>query len=358
MGFPEQGFLSLMDGWDGLGVVVRRDPEADAWIFVALHDDTLGRPVGGCRMKRYSRPEEGLRDALRLARGMTWKWAAMGLAYGGGKAVLALGRDLSTEERGSLLLRFGELLESLAGAYGTGEDLGTTPEDMRLVATRTRWVVGLPPGEDGPSDPGPYTALGVLAGMRAALAHRHGDGTTLEERTVLVQGVGDVGAPLARLIAAAGGRVLVSDVNGVRAAAVAHEVGGTVVAPSDAYDARCDVYAPCALGATLNDETIERLRCGIVAGSANNQLEAPRHAALLAERGILYAPDYVINGGGAMAFGLLHLGEEEVEGLEARVRGIGDALAEIFAESAARGESPVEAARRRVERVLRAARDR
>ena len=160
MAFGQEGFFRLLEEWDGLGVVVRRDAPTDAWIFVALHDDTLGRPVGGCRMKRYPRPEEGLRDALRLARGMTWKWAAMGLGFGGGKAVVALTRELSPGERRGLLLRFGDLLESLEGSYGTGEDLGTTPEDIRLVASRTRYVVGLPLGDEGPSDPGPYTALG------------------------------------------------------------------------------------------------------------------------------------------------------------------------------------------------------
>lgn len=355
MAFAQEGMTAVLEAWDGLGVVVRWDAPARAWVFVALHDDRLGRPVGGCRMKVYARPEDGLRDALRLARGMTWKWAAMDLGFGGGKAVLALTRPLEEEDRRGLLLRFGDLLESLEGAYGTGEDLGTTPEDMRLIATRTRHVVGLPPGEDAPSDPGPYTALGVLAGIRAALAHRHGDGS-LQGRTVLIQGVGDVGAPLARCVAEEGGRVLVADVDGSRAEAVAGAVDGTVVDPEAVYDTPCDVYAPCALGATLNDATIPRLRSAIVAGSANNQLEEARHAGALHDRGILYAPDYVVNGGGAMAFGLLWLGQEEVDGLEARVRGIGATLSRIFAEADSRSESPVEAARRRAERVLEQAR--
>lgn len=349
--------LALLEGWDGLGVVVRRDPPTDAWVFVALHDDALGRPVGGCRMKVYARPEDGLRDALRLARGMTWKWAAMGLGFGGGKAVLSLTRPLDPQERDGLLLRFGDLLESLEGAYGTGEDLGTTPDDMRRIATRTRHVVGLPPGDDGPSDPGPYTALGVLSGIRAALAHRHGD-DSLEGRTVLIQGLGDVGAPLAHGIAEAGGRVLLADVDGARADALARELDAPLVAPDDVYDTPCDVYAPCALGATLNDSTVPRLRCAIVAGSANNQLERPDHAAALHERGILYAPDYVVNGGGAMAFGLLYLGEETVDGLEARVSGIGTMLSQLFREARERDESPVEAARRRAARTLEAARGR
>lgn len=351
MAFGNEGVLELLDAWDGLGVVTRRDHATDAWIFVALHDDTLGRPVGGCRMRVYDRPEEGLRDALRLARGMTEKWAAMDVPYGGGKAVLALERPLDAEERRGLLRRFGDLLESLAGAYGTGEDLGTTPDDMRLVATRTRWVVGLPPGDDAPTDPGPFTALGVQAGIEAALERRFGS-ADLGGRTVLVQGVGDVGEPLARFLARAGARLLLADVDRERVEGLAAELGGEVVEPDAVYDTRCDVYAPCALGATLHDDTVPRLECAIVAGSANNQLEEPRHAEALHERGILWAPDFVVNGGGAMAFGLLWLGAVEVEGMAPRVRRIGDALREIFAEAEERGESPLHAAHRRARRVL------
>lgn len=348
-------FAPLLEAWDGRGVVMRHDAPTGSWVFIALHDDTLGPPVGGCRMMRYPRPEDGLRDAMRLAGGMTLKWAAMGLEFGGGKAVLALSRRLDDGERRGLLLRFGDLLETLGGAYGTGEDLGTTPEDMRLVATRTRHVVGLPPGGEGPSDPGPFTAEGVLAGIRAALEHRFGDPEP-RGRSLLIQGGGDVGAPLARAAAAAGARLLLADLDVDRARALAAETGGSVVAAEEVVDTPCDVFAPCAVGAVLDDDTIPRLRCAIVAGSANNQLAAPRHADLLHRRGILYAPDYVINGGGAMAFGLLWLGREEVGGLEERVRGIGDVLRKIFAEARERNESPVVAAERRVERVLTAAR--
>ncbi len=356
MAFGNEGFLELLDAWDGLGVVTRRDHAAAAWIFVALHDDALGRPVGGCRMRVYDRPEEGLRDALRLARGMTEKWAAMDVGYGGGKAVLALERPLDAEERHGLLLRFGDLLESLAGAYGTGEDLGTTPDDMRVIASRTRWVVGLPPGDDAPSDPGPFTALGVHAGIEAALEHRFGSADAAG-RSVLVQGVGDVGEPLARLLAGSGARLLLADVDRERVETLAGELDAEVVAPDDVYDTACDVYAPCALGATLRDDTVPRLRCAIVAGSANNQLEEARHAEALHGRGILWAPDFVVNGGGAMAFGLLHLGEVDVAGMTPRVRRIGDALREIFREAEDRGESPLHPARRRARRTLERARE-
>ena len=352
-------FTELIEAWDGLGVVVSRDLPTGTWIFVALHDDTLGRPVGGCRMKQYPRPEDGIEDALRLAEGMTWKWAAVDLPYGGGKSVLAIPRPMHGDERLGLLRRFGEVLNSLKGAYGTGEDLGTTPADIREIArVSPDGVVGLPPeGSDRPVDPGPYTALGVAAGIRSALRHRFGS-DDLVGRRVLVQGVGDVGAPLARMLAEAGATVLVSDTDEERLRTVADEVGGEAVRPATVYETECDVYAPSALGATLNDRTIPALRCSIVAGSANNQLRVARDADRLHDRGILYAPDYIINAGGAMAFGLMALGEEPGPALDDRVRGIGRTLDGIFSESEQSGRTPVEAARARVERVLGRARGR
>lgn len=351
MAFGDETFTDLVAAWDGIGVVVRYDEPTGAWIFIALHDDTLGRPVGGCRMKTYPRPEEGLRDAMRLARGMTHKWAAIDFPFGGGKSVLAVPRPLAGPARRGLLHRFGGLLNSLEGAYGTGEDLGTTPEDMKEIASVSPHVVGLPKDDDGPVDPGPFTALGVFESIKAALRHRHGS-DDLEGRSVLVQGVGDVGEPLAHMVAGAGGRVILADLNESKAFALAVQLGGSVVSPDDVYGTECDVYAPCALGATLNPDTIPRLACEMVVGSANNQLESPEDAARLAERGILYTPDYVVNAGGAMAFGLIFQGEGETEELARRVAGIGDALEAILLGATARGELPVEAARTRVDRVL------
>lgn len=345
------GLFDLMAGWDGLGVVVRHDRPTGTWIFVALHDDTLGRPVGGCRMKVYPRPADGLVDAMRLAEGMTHKWAAIDFPFGGGKSVLAVPRPLAGEERKGLLHRFGALLESLRGAYGTGEDLGTTPDDMKEIASVTQHVAGLPKDREGPVDPGPFTALGVLVGMQAALKHRT-ESPSLDGRTVLIQGVGDVGEPLARMVADEGGRVLLAELDHGRAATVAGELAAEVVPEDEVYRTECDVYAPCAVGATLNPETIPHLRCSVVAGSANNQLATSEDAVLLRDRGILYAPDYIINAGGAMAFGLIYQGETRQEELKRRVRGIGDTLDAIFAEVAETGESPLAVAGRRVERVL------
>jgi len=349
------GVLELIERWDGRGVVAHHDAPADAWFFVALHDDTLGVPVGGCRMRVYDRPEDGLLDAMRLAEGMTAKWASIGLEFGGGKSVLALSRPLADTERRGVIRRFGRLLNTLDGAYGTGEDLGTTPEDMALLASVSPHVVGISKEGEGPTDPGPFTALGVFSGIRAALAHRFGS-DSLEGRSVLIQGVGDVGEPLAKLVAEAGGTALCSDLDRGRAERVADAVDGTVLETDGVYSTECDVYAPCAVGATVNARTIPQLACAIVAGSANNQLETDADADRLIERGILYAPDYVANAGGAMAFGLMYGGLTDMEEIERRVAGLHDTLAEIFEEADANGESPLEAAEARVRRVLEEAR--
>lgn len=351
----EASFEGLIEAWDGRSVVVHRDPPTGTWIFVALHDDTLGTPVGGCRMMVYDEPADGLRDALRLARGMTHKWAALELPFGGGKAVLAIPREMEGEEREGLLRRFGRLLASLNGIYRTGEDLGTTPEDMAILAQETRYVAGGDPTTGHPTDPGPFTALGVFEGIKAGLRQRLGS-DDLEGCVVHVQGVGDVGLPLAKMLAEAGAELLLSDLDAARAELVADQLGGRVLSVREVYSVECDVFAPCAIGGILNDETIPTLRCRIVAGSANNQLEEPKDGEQLKGRGILYAPDYVINAGGAMAFGLFSLGEEDVETVRRRVAGIGDTLDEIFQEATERGVSPVSAAQSRVERILERAR--
>ena len=334
---------SLIETWDGLGVVTSYHRETGTWVFVALHDATLGRPTGGCRLKSYSSPASALRDAIRLAEGMTYKWAAMGFEYGGGKSVLAVPGPIEGTARRALFTHFGKLLNCLDGAYGVGEDLGTTPEDMAFLATVTSAVAGSD-GGGHPADPGPFTAAGVHAGITASLSHAYGTGD-LTGRSVLVQGVGDVGGPLARLLAGSGARVLVSDVDVDRVRAVADQCGGTVVDPLHVYDAECDVYAPCAVGATVNRDTIPGLRCRIVAGSANNQLERPADADLLVERGILYAPDYVINGGGAMAFGLMERGIRDSAEVTNEVRRrIARSLEGIFREADSLSISPAVAA--------------
>ena len=345
---------SLIAGWDGLGVVVRHDRPTGSWVFIALHDGTLGPLAGGTRLRTYPSPAAGLADAQRLAAGMTAKWAAIDAPFGGGKAVLAAPGPLAGEERRGLLRRYGRLVDALGGAFSTGPDLGTTMDDMREIHRVTPYVHGFDPRTGAATDAGPFTARGVLAAIRAAVRQAAGS-DDLAGRTVLVEGLGSVGAPLARHLAAAGARLLVSDLEPDRAAALAAELGARVVPLAEVPRTPCDVYAPCAVGGVLNRRTIPQLACRVVAGSANNQLEEERDARLLQERGILYAPDYVANAGGAIAFSLLGRGAAPEE-IDSRLLGIGTTLAEVFREAEARGETPLAAAARKVEAVLARAR--
>lgn len=342
----------LIQGWDGVAVVSRFDAESGSWLFVALHDDTLGRPTGGTRLKSYGSPAEGLRDAMRLAAGMTEKWAVAGVPFGGAKGVIAVPGPVEGEARRALLHRYGALVESLGGAFGTGEDLGTTPEDMAEVARTTRHVLGGHGGGGLLLDPGPFTARGVVAAMRASLARVFGS-DDLAGRRVAVQGVGDVGAPLARLLADAGATLVLADTDGGRLDALAGELSAGTASPEEIATVACDVYAPCAVGATVNETSIPRLACRIVCGSANNQLAEDADADRLHRAGILYAPDYVANAGGAIAFGRLAADPDATrDDLHARVDAIRGILDEVFAEAAESDESPLQAARRRVERTL------
>jgi leucine dehydrogenase len=341
-----------IEAWPGEAVVVARDAETDTWMFIALHDTRLGPAVGGTRMKTYPTLGEALLDAMRLAEGMTYKWAGVGIPFGGGKAVLATRETPKGEARHRLLRRYGRLLGSLRGTFSTGVDLGTTPEDMKRVAAATPFVMGVADGHS--EDPGPYTALGVFAGIEAAARHRYGD-PSLSGRSVLVQGVGDVGLPLAEMLADAGARLLLCDIDGEQARTAAVSLEGEVVAPEDMYDRAVDIYAPCAVGATLNPTSIPRLQCEIVAGSANNQLQSTEDAELLHERGVLYAPDYIINAGGAIAFARLHLGVTDDDEIRAEVSAIGSSLDEIFELAASANESPLHSARRRAEKFLESA---
>jgi leucine dehydrogenase len=347
----DRSLEAVIAGWDGEAVATRFDHETGAWLFVAFHDTTLGTPNGGTRMRVYDRPVAGLEDAMRLAEGMTRKWAVLGLPFGGGKAVLAVSRWPEAAEREGLLLRYGRLLETLGGSFQTGVDMGTTPEDMLVIGRVTRYVHGVEFETGRVIDPGPFTARGVLRGIEAALEVVFGE-PPVKGRRILVQGVGDVGRPLAGFLAEGGARLLVSDVDVERAGQVARALGGEVVPPPEVVERACDVYAPCAVGGVLTRETIPRLACRIVAGSANAQLGESEDADRLHERGVLYAPDYVVNAGGAAAFGLLSLGERDEAAILARVDGIGDTLREIFRAAAERGESPVEAARRKVDAIL------
>ena len=345
-------WTDLLRAWPGQEVVVRFDREADAWMFIAIHSTTGTRSVGGCRMKVYPTPEEGLLDAIRLAEGMTYKWAAIEVNYGGGKGVIALSRPVAGDARTALLRRFGRMIDSLNGRYGTGPDIGTTPDDMALLATETRYVHCYDWKTRSPYDPGIYTALGVFVGMKAVWRHVTGSAELAGVR-VLVQGVGDTGAPLARYLAKAGATVLLNDINAEKVAALASELGAEIVPTERVYTAACDVYAPCSIGATLDETTIPQLTCRAIAGAANNQLRTPADAARLVARNILYAPDYVVNGAGAVSLAMVDEGAD-FEAIERAIDKMDERLTGIFREADQRGESPVEAARRMVERRLAA----
>ncbi len=336
----------LIRQWDGEHVVVRYDAATDAWMFIAIHSRRLGPGSGGTRMRVYDCPKDGLRDAQRLAEGMTYKWACVDFPQGGAKGVIALSRPLTAEERDPMLERYGDLVESLGGSFGTGADLGVGPDLVAVIGRRTSRVFGL----HGAGDPGPWTALGTFTAIQAAARQLFGGG--LEGRSVLVQGLGGAGLPLCKRLVEAGADLKVADLDGERAAAVAGELGVAAVDCEALYDEECDIFAPCAVGGILNESTIARLRCAAVAGAANNQLETAEDAERLHERGILYSPDFVNNSGGAVALcGVEALGMSEDEVTE-RILSIGSALDEIFKEARERNESPLHAAAKRARRVL------
>ncbi|MEM1180423.1 MAG: Glu/Leu/Phe/Val dehydrogenase dimerization domain-containing protein [Acidobacteriota bacterium] len=309
--------LPLIDAWPGNGVFVHRDGPTGTWIFIALHSSALGMPLGGSRMKSYPGLTDAVTDAMRLAAGMTAKWAGLDMPFGGAKAVLAVERPLEGDERRDFFLRYGALIESLRGAYATGADLGTGPDDMATIAERTEYVFGVDRDTGEPTDPGPFTARGVFEGIRSGVAHAF-DGADLEGRSVLIQGLGGVGGPLAHLLRDAGAELLLTDLDGDRAGSLAEELGGRAVPSDGALAERCDVFAPCATGGVLNAESIPRLGCRLVAGSANNQLAVDDDATRLHERGILYVPDYIINAGGAMALPLMAQGLKDRDALLGR----------------------------------------
>ena len=337
-------FEGLLAGWEGEHAVVRHDAESGAWMFVCVHSTVRGPAGGGTRLRVYPTPPDGLADAMRLSKAMTWKMAAAGMPRGGGKAVLAVPELPTGEPRRRLLRRYGELVASLGGSYRTAGDMNISPADLDVVAETCPWVYGTT-GRGGNSGRG--TARGGLHAIRATIEHVFGS-PDLEDRSVLVQGAGAVGSVLARELAEAGARVFVSDVDESRAAAT----GCETVPPDRALETEVDVYSPCAVGGTLNVDSIPRLPCRAVAGCANNQLAEPEDARRLQERGILYAPDYVVNAGGIIQLiGLEDEGWNEAQ-LEERLAAIGGTLRELFAEADADGITPEEAADRLVRRRL------
>lgn len=325
------------------------DEQSGLRAIIAIHSTVLGPALGGCRMWPYESESEAIRDVLRLSRGMTYKAAVLDCGLGGGKSVII--GDSRHDKTPELLHAMGRAIQTFAGQYIVGEDVGTNPDDMREIRSVTPSVSCLRKEDGGYGDPAPMTALGVFSAMRAGVEEAFGS-DALDGVRVAVQGVGNVGLNLCRQLSEAGARLTVCDVYPKQLDLVQSELDVTVVDPAEVFDVETDVFAPCALGGVINDETIGRLKARVVAGAANNQLEEERHGAALAERGIVYVPDYVANGGGLVSCSAEYQGRDAAVVPDA-VRGIYDTCRGIFAVAREQGVTPGEAADRIAESRFR-----
>ncbi|HEX9891000.1 MAG TPA: Glu/Leu/Phe/Val dehydrogenase [Actinomycetota bacterium] len=326
-------------------VVFFNDAPSGLKAIVAIHSTQLGPALGGTRFFPFPTEEEALQDVLRLARGMTYKAAAAGLDLGGGKAVVI--GDPKRDKTEELLRAYGRLIDSLGGRYITAEDVGTSREDMDLIRRETRWVTGVSKRLGGSGDPSPVTAYGVFNGLKAAV--QEGLGTDdLSGLHVVVQGVGKVGYALVGHLVEGGCRVTVADVDVDLVGRAVKDFGVETVEPAKAHAVECDVFAPCALGGIIRDDTIPDLKCKVVAGPANNQLARPEHGEALADAGILYAPDFVLNAGGLINVADELMGYDRERAMK-RVEDIYRTLREVFRISRAESIPPVKAAERLAE---------
>lgn len=336
---------------------MRRGPRSGLPVMVAVHSTARGPALGGCRMWTYAEEPLAVLDVLRLARAMSYKNAAAGLPLGGGKGVIALrpGTTLSGRARTAALLDFADVVDALGGRYLTAEDVGMTSRDMATIARGTRHVTGLSRSRGGSGDPSPLTALGVEASIETVCARLFG-APSLRGRTIAIVGLGHVGARLAERCARAGARLVVADVDPARRV-LAERLGARWTTPARAMTAKADVLAPCALGGVLDTAIVERLRCRAIVGAANNQLSEERVAQLLAEAGILWAPDFVVNAGGVVNLAV----ELRPEGYDAAVarrqaRAIGATLAEVLDAADADRVTPLAAANALAEQRMAAGR--
>ncbi len=324
-------------------MLVRRGRRSGLYTFVAVHSTVRGPALGGCRMWAYDDSRAALRDALRLSRAMTYKAAVADLALGGGKGVIMaeVHTRLSSERRHAALLDFADTVEAVDGRYITAEDVGTSSRDMSVIAERTRHVAGLARSHGGSGDPSPFTALGVEYAIRAC-CERVFSSESLRGRHICVIGLGHVGSRVAKRCARAGAKLLLADVDGGKRRLV-EQLGARWTTPERALEAAVDVLAPCALGGFLNEETVPQLRCPVIAGAANNQLADDTVADQLAARGILWAPDFVVNAGG-----LINISDEfggyDAAAARTRVRGIADTLRQIFDDAESIDATPLTAA--------------
>ncbi|MGP1394787.1 MAG: Glu/Leu/Phe/Val family dehydrogenase [Inquilinaceae bacterium] len=320
--------------FDGHALVVHAaDAATGLRAIIAVHDLTRGPALGGCRMWAYPSAADAERDALRLSRGMTYKAALADLPLGGGKSVII--GDAGRDKTPALMRAMGRAVDALGGRYIVAEDVGMTVADMGEMRRTTRYVSGLSPQQGGSGDPSGATARGVFVGLRAALAHR---GREVGGSVVAVQGLGHVGMALCRLLADHGARLIVADTRPEAVTRAVEAFDAVAMAPDTILEAEADVFAPCALGAVIDDDTLPRLKAGIIAGSANNQLAEDRHGEALRRRGILYAPDYAINAGGLMRVAAEWLGTDD-GAVAARVEGIARTMTDIY-EASDRQELP------------------
>jgi len=289
--------FKYLETYDYEQVVFCQDKESGLKAIIAIHDTTLGPALGGTRMWTYESEEAAIEDALRLAKGMTYKNAAAGLNLGGGKTVII--GDPRKDKNEEMFRAFGRYIQGLNGRYITAEDVGTTVADMDLIHEETNFVTGISPSFGSSGNPSPVTAFGVYRGMKAAAKEAFGT-DSLEGKVIAVQGVGNVAFNLCKYLHEEGAQLIVTDINKESVQRAVEEFGATAVDPDDIYNVQCDIYAPCALGATINDKTIPQLKAKVIAGAANNQLKETRHGDLIHELGIVYAPDYVINAGGVI----------------------------------------------------------
>ena len=335
----------LLATWDGKSVSTHRDRETGTLMFICVHSTRLGPGAGGTRMKHYERPADAMRDGMRLSEAMTLKFASVNFPFGGGKAVIALPTpEVPTgHARRRLLREYGAFIDSLGGLYSCAPDMNTSAADMDVIGEVTRYVFCKTEAAGGAGDTAPDTAVGVLHGIKAACRYAFGS-DDLSKRTVLVQGAGGVGGRLIELLMELDATVIATDVDPSRLS-VLRDKGIRTVAPDDALSTECDVLAPCAVGGVLNARTIPELRCRVIAGAANNQLEASADAELLRERDIVYAPDFVINAGGVLHGGGLEALHWTREELDARLAGIGDAVYAILERAQSDGLSTDAAAR-------------
>lgn len=318
-----------------------RDPASGLTAIIAVHSTHLGPGAGGTRVWHYAEPKAAMRDALRLSRGMSYKNAMAGLPMGGGKAVILADENLTKTPE--MLQAFADKVDALAGKYVTAADVGITEEDMVIMSKRTKYVSGLPVGAGSTAggDPGPYTALGIYQGIKAAVRYKLGKDSLVGVH-IAVQGTGSVGGGVARLAAADGAKLTVADINTAGAKVLADELGGVMADPNSILATPCDVISPNALGAILDDASITSLQAPIVAGGANNQLARTEHGKKLADRGILYAPDYVINAGGIISVATEYLCRRDnrpcqLDEVHSRIAQIPERLEEIWAQSANTG---------------------